>query len=170
MDIHVTVGLRLGAGVRTATWGSRPHTGRLSLAAAFAPPAFLRRLNKLQLVLLSAIGSAIGTVLLLSTRSVPVLCRRGSVIRFCVRGNLSHRGWPSWADRYPRYAATVFGLLFAVGLAGGAVFPWTVGQISQVLLSSMGDGGGHGFGAIIVSTVCGVIRRRTNPLPTSIRT
>jgi fucose permease len=34
-------------------------------------------------------------------------------------------------DRYQRFAGTVFGVLFAIGLAGGAVFPWAVGHISQ---------------------------------------
>ena len=35
------------------------------------------------------------------------------------------------ADRYQRVAGTIFGLLFAVGLIGGMIFPWAVGQISQ---------------------------------------
>jgi len=34
-------------------------------------------------------------------------------------------------DRYGRYAGTVFGVIFAIGLAGGAMFPWAVGQIAQ---------------------------------------
>jgi fucose permease len=35
------------------------------------------------------------------------------------------------ADRYQRQAGTIFGLLFAVGLIGGMLFPWAIGHISQ---------------------------------------
>ena len=35
------------------------------------------------------------------------------------------------ADRYQRNAGTIFGLLFAVGLLGGMLFPWALGHISQ---------------------------------------
>ena len=36
-------------------------------------------------------------------------------------------------DLYPKSVGTVFGLLFSVALVGGMMFPWGVGQISQVL-------------------------------------
>ena len=34
-------------------------------------------------------------------------------------------------DRYRSFAGTVFGVLFAVGLSGGMVFPWSIGHLSQ---------------------------------------
>ena len=154
----------MGAGVRTATWVLTAYWAAL-MAGRLCATRFLRRLNKLQLVLLSAIGSAIGTVLLLSTRSVPVIAAGVALYGFACAA-IYPTVLAIVGDRYPRYAATVFGLLFAVGLAGGAVFPWTVGQISQASTLRWGMVVPL-VGAIIVSTVCGVIRRRTNPLPTS---
>ena len=34
-------------------------------------------------------------------------------------------------DRYPRFPGTLFGLLFAVGMTGGMLFPWAIGHLSQ---------------------------------------
>jgi fucose permease len=35
-------------------------------------------------------------------------------------------------DRYARYAGTVFGVLFAIALVGGMLFPWVIGRVSQI--------------------------------------
>src|SRR6266852_4268282 len=35
-------------------------------------------------------------------------------------------------DRYPRFSGTLFGLLFAVGITGGMLFPWAIGHLSPV--------------------------------------
>lgn len=151
----------MGAGVRTATWVLTAYWAALMLGRLCAT-RFLHYLNKLQLVLLSAIGSAVGTMLLLSTRSVPVIAAGVAFYGFACAA-IYPTVLAIVGDRYPRYAATVFGLLFAVGLAGGAVFPWTVGQISQSttlrwgMLVSL-------VGAIIVSTVAAAISRRTTAL------
>ena len=63
-------------------------------------------------------------------------------------------------DRYQRYAGTVFGWLFAIGLAGGAVSPWAVGQISQVwrlragMLVPLA-------GTVAVTVLAAIVRRRS---------
>lgn len=33
-------------------------------------------------------------------------------------------------NRYPRYAASVFSFIFTIALAGGMLFPWTIGKIA----------------------------------------
>jgi fucose permease len=154
----------MGAGVRTATWVLAAYWAALMFGRLSAT-RFLRSLNKLQLVLLSAIGSVVGTVFLLSTRSVPIIAA-GVVFYGFSCAAIYPTVLAIVGDRYPRYAATVFGLLFAFGLAGGAVFPWAVGQISQATTVRWGMLVPL-VGAIVVSTVAVVIRRRTNALQKS---
>ena len=33
--------------------------------------------------------------------------------------------------RFPEHSGTVFGLLFAIGLAGGMLLPWTAGHLAE---------------------------------------
>lgn len=118
----------MGSPPRTATtilagyWAAL-MIGRLAAARA------LRRVSKARLVLLSGIGSAAGCAVLLASRSAPLMFA-GAVIT-----GLSHAAiYPTMlaiaADRYQRLAGTIFGFLFAVGLIGGMLFPWGIGQVS----------------------------------------
>jgi len=83
-----------------------------------------------QLVLLSALGAMAGCAILLGARSVPLLaaavCFTGFALSPIYPTSLAMIG-----DRYQRYAGSVFGVIFALGLAGGAMFPWAVGQIAE---------------------------------------
>ncbi|HLK31614.1 MAG TPA: MFS transporter [Terriglobales bacterium] len=118
-----------GAAAQLATWVLAGYWAGLMLGR-FSATRLLRYLGDTQLVLLNAVASIVGCALLLGARSVAVLA-----VAVAFTGIAQSAIYPTTlamiGDRYSRYAGTVFGVLFAIGLAGGAVFPWGVGQISQ---------------------------------------
>ena len=62
-------------------------------------------------------------------------------------------------DRYRRYAGTVFGILFTIGLSGGMFYPWAIGHISQ----SQGVRAGIYFplvGTVVITAILLIIRSR----------
>jgi fucose permease len=118
-----------GAAAQLATWILAGYWAGLMLGRLLAT-RLLRYFRDIQFVLLSAVASIAVCAVLLGARSVPVL---GAAVFFA--GFAFSAIYPTSlamvGDRYRRYPGTVFGVLFAIGLAGGAVFPWSVGQISQ---------------------------------------
>lgn len=118
-----------GAGAQLATWILAGYWAGLMLGR-FSATRLLRRFRDIQLVLLSAAVSAAGCAVLLAGHSVAML---GAAV--CFVGFAQSAIYPTTlamiGDRYQRFAGTVFGVLFAIGLAGGAVFPWATGHISQ---------------------------------------
>ena len=120
---------KAGAGAQLATWILAGYWAGLMLGR-FCATRLLRHFRDVQLVLLSALGAMAGCAVLLGLWSVPGLA---AVVVFT--GFTQSAIFPTTlamvGDRYRRYAATAFGVLFAIGLAGGAVFPWAVGHISE---------------------------------------
>ena len=119
----------LGAPAQTATWILAGYWGALMVGRMLAAQ-LLKQMTKTRLVLISAIGSAIGSAVMLASQSVPIVAVGAMIV------GLSFAAiYPTTlaiaADRYQRQAGTIFGLLFAVGLLGGMLFPWALGQISQ---------------------------------------
>ncbi len=118
-----------GAAARLATWILAGYWAGLMLGR-FSATRLLRYFRDVQLVLLSALGEMAGCAILLGVHSVALLAGAvfgtGFALSAIFPTTLAMIG-----DRYQRYAGTVFGVLFALGLAGGAVFPWAVGQVSQ---------------------------------------
>jgi len=118
-----------GATARLATWVLAAYWAGLMLGRLSAA-RLLRYFRDVQLVLLSALGAMAGCAILLGARSVPALaaavCFTGFALSPIYPTSLAMIG-----DRYRRYPGTVFGVIFAIGLAGGAMFPWAVGQIAQ---------------------------------------
>ncbi len=120
----------MGAAPRAATWILAAYwaalmVGRLLMARVprGIPPA--------RIVLASGIGSVAGCVVLARSGSVAAMMTGAAIV------GLSFAAvYPTTlamaADRYERMAGTIFGLLFAVGLVGGMLFPWGVGHLSQV--------------------------------------
>jgi FHS family glucose/mannose:H+ symporter-like MFS transporter len=90
----------------------------------------LRSVRKEYLVLASGIGSAIGCAVLFVSQTIPMISAGAIIV------GLSFAAvYPTMlaiaADRYARLAGTIFGLLFAMGLLGGMLFPWIIGHVSQ---------------------------------------
>jgi len=120
---------KAGAAAQLATWILAGYWAGLMLGR-FSAARLLRRFRDVQLVLLSALGTLAGCAVLVGVRSVPVLAAVVVLTGFA-QSAIFPTTLAMVGDRYHRYAATAFGVLFAIGLAGGAVFPWAVGHISE---------------------------------------
>jgi len=120
---------KAGAAAQLATWILAGYWAGLMLGR-FSAARLLRRFRDVQLVLLSALGALAGCAVLVGVRSVPVLAAVVVLTGFA-QSAIFPTTLAMVGDRYHRYAATAFGVLFAIGLAGGAVFPWAVGHISE---------------------------------------
>jgi FHS family glucose/mannose:H+ symporter-like MFS transporter len=119
----------MGAPPRTATWILSGYWGSLMVGRLLSMK-LLMHMSKERLVFLSGIGSAIGTVILLASPSLTTMAIGAAMV------GLSFAAiYPTTlaiaADRYQSLAGTIFGLLFAVGLVGGMLFPFAIGHISE---------------------------------------
>jgi fucose permease len=119
-----------GASAGTATWVLTCYWAGMIVGRAIAP-SFLKRMRKTQLILLSGIGALTGCALLIFTQSVPAAAVAAALIGLSFAPvyptTLAIAG-----DRYSENAATVFGVLFAIGLLGGMSVPWAIGQVGNV--------------------------------------
>jgi MFS transporter, FHS family, glucose/mannose:H+ symporter len=120
---------KAGAAAQLATWILAGYWAGLMLGR-FSATRMLRCFRDVQLVLFSALGAMAGCAVLLGVRQVPVLAAAVVFTGFA-QSAIFPTTLAMVGDRYHRYAATAFGVLFAIGLAGGAVFPWAVGHISE---------------------------------------
>jgi fucose permease len=81
-------------------------------------------------VLLSAAGSAAAIVLLALAHSA-----LGAAFAMVLMGVSFASIYPTILGqagaRFPEHSGTVFGLLFAIGLAGGMLLPWTAGHLAE---------------------------------------
>ncbi len=119
----------LGAAPRVATWILAGYWAAL-MAGRVIGAKLLVRMTKQHLVLASGIGSAIGAAILLLSGSIAGLAA-GAVIMGLSFAAIYPTTLAIAADRYERLAGTIFGLLFAIGLIGGMLFPWLIGHLSQ---------------------------------------
>jgi len=119
----------MGASPRMATAILASYWAALMLGRLVAART-LRRVSKPRLVLLSGATSALGCAVLLSWRSVPVMFV-GALITGLAHAAIYPTTLALAADEHPRLAGTVFGFLFAAGLVGGMVFPWSIGHLSE---------------------------------------
>ena len=119
----------MGGPPRAATWILAGYWGGLMLGRVLGAK-LLERMTKERLIFVSAIGSAIGTVVLIGSPSIAVM-GAGAVIVGLSFASIYPTTLAIAADRYQRLAGTIFGLLFAVGLIGGMLFPWAIGHLSE---------------------------------------
>ncbi len=114
-----------GASERAATLALAGYWAALMLGR-WISAALLKRVRAPHLVAACGAGAAASTALLLF---VP-----GATAAFLV--GLSYSAiYPTTlgmvGDRFPRFAGTVFGVLFSLALIGGMLFPWAAGHIGQ---------------------------------------
>ncbi|HEY6843083.1 MAG TPA: MFS transporter [Thermoanaerobaculia bacterium] len=114
-----------GVAPASATWILAAYWAGL-MSGRIAGAKMVQIVAKPRLLVASGVGSAIGTALLVLWPSAVASFIIGLSFAAIYPTTLAIA-----ADRYQRLAGTIFGLLFAVGLVGGMVFPWAVGQISQ---------------------------------------
>lgn len=121
----------LGATPRTATWVLAGYWAALMLGR-LASAKLLEKTSKETLVFVSGIGAAVGCLILVLSRSVPILAL-GSIVAGFSFAAIYPTTLAMAADRYQRLAGTIFGLLFACGLLGGMIAPWALGHLSQAI-------------------------------------
>ena len=120
----------LGSSISGASYLLAAFWGATMLARVFLSRLLLR-INGPRLVMLSALGSALGiTVLLLApTLTVAAL---GVVLAGLGFAGIFPTALGLAGARFEEYSGTVFGILFAIALTGGMTLPWVVGQLAQV--------------------------------------
>ncbi len=119
----------LGANARNATLTLALMQGMMMLGRLLAAPV-LRHVKKTHLVLASAIGGFISVAIVVAAQS-PALLALGAGLTGLTFASIYPTVLALAGDRYQRYAATVFGILFTIGLSGGMFYPWAIGHVSQ---------------------------------------
>jgi len=119
----------VGGSPRVATWILTGFWAAL-IAGRLVAARLLRTVSKGALIFASGIGSAVGCLLLLAAPSIAVMAIAAVIVGFSCAA-IYPTTLAMAADRYQRLAGTIFGLLFAVGLTGGMLFPWAIGHVSQ---------------------------------------
>jgi MFS transporter, FHS family, glucose/mannose:H+ symporter len=119
----------MGGPPRAATWILAAYWAGLMIGR-IAGAQVLAYVRKERWVFVSGIGSAIGTAVLVATPSLVTMAIGSTLIGFSFAA-IYPTTLAIAADRYQRLAGTIFGLLFAVGLIGGMIFPWAVGHLSE---------------------------------------
>jgi fucose permease len=126
-----TYAATLGAPPRAAIWVLTAYWAALMLGR-LASASIQRHVSHAHLVSASGVGSAIGSLILLTSTSIAALAA-GAIVLGLSFAAVYPTTLAMAADRYEAQAGTVFGFLFAVGLIGGMLFPWAVGHISQAI-------------------------------------
>lgn len=148
----------VGASPRVATWILAGYWAALMVGRLLSA-VFVNAIGKDRLILFSGIGSAAGAAILWMSQSL-VMLAAGAVVAGLSFAAIYPTTLAIAADRYERNAGTIFGLLFAVGLVGGMIFPWALGHISQAA------GVREGMvlpliGAVMITILALVIARKT---------
>lgn len=148
-----------GASPQVATWVLAGYWAAL-MAGRLLSANLVNKVGKERLVLWSAIGSAAGAAILFMAPSLTALAL-GAIIIGLSFAAIYPTTLAMAADQYQRNAGTIFGLLFAVGLTGGMLFPWALGHISQ----AAGVRAGMVLpliGAVMITLIVLVIWRRSS--------
>lgn len=147
----------MGAGVRTATLVLALFQAMMMLGRIGAS-RLLRVVREDQLVLGSALGALASMAILVSARSILGLAL-GAALGGLTFASIYPTMLAMAGNHYRGFAGTVFGVLFAVGLSGGMVFPWSIGHLSH----SVGFRAGMAMplcGAVMICALLLVIRAR----------
>lgn len=126
----------IGYTTRTATLVLGSYWAALLVSRILAARV-LHFIGKSQLVLVIALASLVGCMMLLSTRSL-IMLFAGTALIGLSYGPIFPTTLAIAGDRYSQRTGTVFGLLFSIALVGGMLLPWTVGQVSQRLSVRLG--------------------------------
>ncbi|MFI5176731.1 MAG: MFS transporter [Terriglobia bacterium] len=119
---------RMGSSISGATYILAAYWSALMLGRVISSRLLLR-VKGSTLVKVSAIGSAIGGLLLLMPTSAPVAAA-GVVLIGLSFASIFPTTLGMAGGRFEAYSGTVFGILFGIALGGGMTIPWAVGQIS----------------------------------------
>jgi MFS transporter, FHS family, glucose/mannose:H+ symporter len=119
----------VGASVRGATLLLAFYQGMMMLGRIVAAP-ILRRVSNSQMVVGSAASAVAAVVVLILAHSLASLAVAAALVGLAF-APIYPTVLALAGDRYQRYAGTVFGILFTIGLSGGIAYPWAIGHVSQ---------------------------------------
>jgi len=135
----------LGSSISVASYILAAYWAAMMLGRVVSSRLLLR-LKSSTLVLISAIGSALGGSFLLLAAS-----SSGAVVGVVLIGLSFASIFPTTlgvaGSHFETLSGTVFGILFGIGLTGGMTLPWAVGQISETL------GLRTGLGVVVIDAV-----------------
>ncbi|MGE5647928.1 MAG: MFS transporter [Acidobacteriota bacterium] len=109
-------------------------------------------------VMVSGVGVAVGVCLLMLAHST-ALAAAGTILIGCSFASIYPTVLGLAGAQFEESSGTVFGILFAIALAGGMLMPWTVGQIAEQtsLRAALGV---SAFCGIMICVLQAVIARR----------
>jgi len=116
---------------RTATWVLAGFWAAL-LAGRLISSRLVGAFEKSRIILASAIGAAVGCLVLLLAGSLATLTL-GVIVMGLSLSSVYPTALAMVGDRYQRFTGTVFGLMFSSGLLGGMAMPWAIGQLAASL-------------------------------------
>lgn len=119
---------RMGSSISGASYILAGYWLALMLGRVISSRLLLRA-NSLTLVRVSAVGSAVGGMVLLMATSAP-LATAGVVLLGLSFASIFPTTLGMAGSRFEACSGTVFGILFGIALSGGMTLPWAVGQIS----------------------------------------
>ncbi|MGI9103145.1 MAG: MFS transporter [Terriglobales bacterium] len=126
----------------------------MMIAGRIIASRLLRYIGMQRLVLASAAGALASMIVLVTAHSAAqaalAVALAGLTFSPIYQTVLAIAG-----DRYRQFAATVFGVLFAVGLSGGMLVPWMIGHLSQ----SFGIRAGMAAPLVGASMICVLMAR-----------
>lgn len=115
--------------ISTASYCLTGYWGAI-IVGRIACSRVLLRMSGVTLVLLSALGTALGVGILLSAATGVAAALAMVLIGLSIAGI-----YPAVlglaGTRFREYSGTVFGILFSIALTGGMLLPWTVGRLAQ---------------------------------------
>jgi MFS family permease len=154
----------LGASSANSSWAAAAYLAFVMLGRIVAARV-LRRLRSLDLLLISGIAGAAACLLLAFSPTFPILVLACALVGFTT-GSIYPTTLGVVGDRYQRFAATVFSLIFTVALVGGWVFPKAAGSLAErsgIRSAMLLPFAGVAAVAILIAVIR--IRDRRPPLP-----
>ncbi|MBV8205888.1 MAG: MFS transporter [Acidobacteria bacterium] len=118
----------LGAGSVNSSAAAEAYLAFVMLGR-IAAGYLLRRISKTQLVVASAAAGTLACLFLAVAPSFPVLVLASALVGLATAA-IYPTALAVAGDRYQRFAATVFSLIFTVALVGGWVFPKSAGILA----------------------------------------
>lgn len=119
----------LGANSANSSWAAATYAIFLMIGRVGAG-ALLSRVSKTHVVVFSAVLGVVACLILARSRSLNVLLLACGLFGIST-GPIYPTTLAIVGDRYQRFAATVFSLVFAVALVGGWVFPQCAGWLAK---------------------------------------
>jgi len=154
----------------TSTWagglGANPRAATLVLAVfqatmmlgRISASRILRGFTEAQLMIASAAGALVSTAVIALAPSVPVLAL-GVGLAGLSFASIYPTVLALAGNRYRSFSGSVFGILFTIGLCGGATSPWLIGHLSQTFAIRAGTALPV-VGAAMICAIFLVIRSR----------